>query len=73
MCKENIEERMLVSERKNSLGECVIYDHPVPPEELGRYSISRDPAAEEDIANYVHWQTNDEVVQHVEKVNPPVA
>ena len=48
--------------------ECVIHDHPVPPEELGRYSISRDAAAEEDIADYVHSQARDEVVQHVERV-----
>ena len=56
--------------RKNSAPdeECVIHDHPVPPEELGRYSISRDAAAEEDIANYVQWQASDEVVQHVERI-----
>jgi hypothetical protein len=47
---------------------CVIHDHPVPPEEVGRYSVERDLAAERDIANYVHGQARDEVVQHVERV-----
>ena len=60
----------MARETKNPLDsdECVVHDHPVPPAELGRYSISRDAAAEEDIANYVHWQARDEVVQHVERV-----
>lgn len=48
--------------------ECVIHDHPVPPEEVGRYSVERDPAAEQDIANYIHGQARDETVQHVERV-----
>ena len=45
---------------------CVVHDHPVPPEELRHYCVSRDPAAEQDIANYVHGQARDETVQHVE-------
>ncbi len=48
--------------------ECVVHDHPVPPDEVGRYSVERDPAAEEDIANYIHGQARDETVQHVERV-----
>lgn len=48
--------------------ECVIHDHPVPPEEIKRYSVSRDPAAEQDIANYVQGQARDETIQHVERV-----
>ena len=48
--------------------ECVIHGHPVPAEEVGRYSTERDPAAEQDIVNYMHGQTRDETVQHVERV-----
>src|SRR5476649_283377 len=48
--------------------ECVVHDHPVPPEEVGRYSVERDPVAEQDIANYIHGQARDEAVQHVELV-----
>lgn len=48
--------------------ECVVHDHPVPPEEMGRYSMSRDPAAEQDITSYMHGQAPDETVQHVERV-----
>jgi hypothetical protein len=47
---------------------CVIHDHPVPPEEVGRYSVERDPVAEQDVANYIHGQARDETVQHVERV-----
>ena len=48
--------------------ECVVHDHPVPPEEVGRYSVERDPAAEQDIENYIHGQARDETVQHVERI-----
>jgi hypothetical protein len=48
--------------------DCVVHDHPVPPEEMARYTFERDPDAERDIANYVHGQARDETVQHVEKV-----
>lgn len=51
-----------------SSDDCVIHDHPVPPEEVRRYSTDRDPDAEQDIANYVHGQAQDEVVKHVEKI-----
>lgn len=48
--------------------DCVIHDHPVPPEEMHRYTFERDPDAENDIANYVSGQARDETVQHVEKI-----
>lgn len=48
--------------------ECVVHDHPVPPEEIGRYSVERDPATEQDIANYVHGQAKDETVLHAELI-----
>jgi hypothetical protein len=48
--------------------ECVVHDHPVPPSELARYSVDRDPHSEQDIANYVEGQARDEIVQHVERV-----
>ena len=47
---------------------CVIHEHPVPAEEVGRYNMDRDPAAEQDIVNYMHGQARDEIVQHVERV-----
>jgi len=55
-------------EPKLSDDECVVHNHPVPPDEIKQYSTIRDPDAEQDIANYVHGQARDEVVQHVEKV-----
>ena len=48
--------------------DCVVHDHPVPPEEIGKYSPVRDADSEQDIANYVHGQARDEMVKHVEKV-----
>lgn len=45
-----------------------VHIHPIPPTEVGRYSVVRDPDAENDIANYIHGQAPDETVQHVEKV-----
>src|ERR1035437_2129537 len=48
--------------------DCVVHDHPVPPEEIGRYSAERDPDAEQDIENYVHGQARDETVLRVERV-----
>ncbi len=46
----------------------VIHDHPVPPEELWRYSPVRDAASEEDIARYVEIEARDEKVSHVERI-----
>jgi hypothetical protein len=48
--------------------DCVVHDHPVPPEEIRKYSPVRDADSEQDIANYVHGQARDEIVKHVEKV-----
>lgn len=52
--------------------DCVVHDHPVPPEELGRYSIDRDPYSEADIASYVEGQAPDEEVRHVERIKTEV-
>lgn len=46
----------------------VVHEHPLPPEEIGRYSPTRDPDAEQGIADYVEGQARDETVQHVERV-----
>jgi hypothetical protein len=43
-------------------------DHPLPPDQLGRYSPDRDYYAEKDIADYVLSQARDETVQNVERV-----
>lgn len=48
--------------------DCVVHQHPVPPEEIAYYSPTRDAAAEQDIANYVHGQARDETVKHVERL-----
>jgi len=58
----------MVSKPDKPVDECVVHDHPVPPEEVGRYSVERDLAAEQDIANYVQVEASDEIVQHVERV-----
>jgi hypothetical protein len=50
--------------------ECILPpDHPLPPDELGRYSPARDYYAEKDIADYVMTQAHGETVQNVERVN----
>ncbi|MFZ0676728.1 gamma-glutamylcyclotransferase [Candidatus Binatus sp.] len=57
------------SEAEDRPSDCVLPpDHPLPPEEVGRYSAERDPDAEQGIANYIHGQAPDETVQHVERV-----
>jgi hypothetical protein len=43
-------------------------DHPLPPDQLGRYSPVRDSYAENDIAEYLMTQARDETVQNVERV-----
>jgi hypothetical protein len=43
-------------------------DHPLPPDQLGRYSPARDFYAEKDIADYLLTQARDETVQNVERV-----
>lgn len=52
--------------------ECVVPTRALPPEELDRYRVQRDPHREKDIANYVESQTRDESVTHVERVNEEV-
>lgn len=50
-------------------GDCTLPpDHPVPADQLGRYSPERDYDAENEIAEYVESQASDETVQHVERV-----
>lgn len=53
---------------KQEAGECIVPGEPIPPEEVARYSPSRDPHRERDIADYVHSQARDETVKHVERV-----
>lgn len=48
--------------------DCVVHDHPLPPEEVGRYSFNRDPHSEADIARYVESQADDEKILHVELI-----
>src|SRR6266576_430091 len=48
--------------------ECVVHTHPVPPSELGRYSVEGDPHSQRDITGYVAGQAPDETVQHVERI-----
>jgi hypothetical protein len=47
--------------------DCIV-QHSPPPEEIGKYSTVRDPASEDDIAQYVQGQARDETIQHVEKI-----
>lgn len=51
---------------------CIAPSHPVPAEELSRYSAERDPHSEQDIANYVGGQAPDETVQNVEKIKQEI-
>lgn len=48
--------------------ECVQHSHPVPPNELDRYSVDKDHHAEQDIARYIEIEARGETVQHVELV-----
>lgn len=59
-------------DKEYSTEDCVVHDHPVPPEELSRYSVDRDPYSEADIANYVEGQAPDEEVHHVERIKTEV-
>lgn len=52
--------------------ECITPEHPVPAEELARYSVERDLPSEQDITNYVEGQARDEMVQHAERVKQEV-
>jgi hypothetical protein len=51
---------------------CIVPSHPVPAQELPRYSMSRDPHSEQDIANYVEGEALDETVLHVEKIKQEI-
>lgn len=42
--------------------------HPLPPDQLGMYSPTRDYYSEKDISNYLNGQAPDEIVQNVERV-----
>lgn len=52
--------------------DCVVPQHAVPAEELGRYSVERDPHSEKDISLYVESEAREESVKHVEKVKEEV-
>ena len=57
---------------KTEVSDCTVPSESVPPEELGRYMVERDPHSEKDIARYVELEANDETVKHVEKVKKEV-
>lgn len=48
-------------------GDCTL-SHPVPATEIGRYSPTRDPDSEQDIARYLEIEASGETVQHVELI-----
>lgn len=52
--------------------ECVVLSHPIPAEELARYSVDSDIHSERDIARYVEVEAQDENVQHVEKIKQEI-
>jgi hypothetical protein len=54
--------------RRDEEDGCTIPSHPVPAQEIAKYSVDRDPHSERDIANYVEGQARDETVQNVEKI-----
>jgi len=57
------------SEDDKQEAECTLPpDHPLPADQLGRYSPARDYYAEKDIADYVESQARDETVQNVERI-----
>ncbi|MDO9452838.1 MAG: hypothetical protein Q7J29_08245 [Stagnimonas sp.] len=63
---------MQTSDQLKTESDCVVHDHPVPANELGRYSVDRDPHSEHDIASYVEGQAREETVLHVERVKREV-
>jgi hypothetical protein len=52
--------------------ECMVPQHAIPAEKLGRYSVERDPHEEKDISRYVELEAKGESVRHVEKVKEEV-
>jgi hypothetical protein len=63
---------MAADENDLANSDCVIPQHAVPPDELGRYSPKRDPHSEADIAQYVEIEAQGQSVKHVEKVKEEV-
>jgi len=62
-----------MSKLDDSHDECVLPpSQPVPPEQLKRYSVERDPFSEQEIADYVRSQARDEEVLHVERVKSEI-
>ena len=49
-------------------GECIVLAHPVPPQEVSRYSVARDLHSENDMSNYVEAEARGETVHHVERI-----
>ncbi|MCG7926273.1 MAG: gamma-glutamylcyclotransferase [Candidatus Thiodiazotropha taylori] len=56
----------------DSTDDCIVHDHPVPPEQLSRYSIDRDHYSESDIASYVEGQAQNENILHVERIKKEI-
>lgn len=56
----------------NKTDEHIIHSHPVPAEELSRYSVDSDVHSERDIASYVEIEARDESVQHVEMIKQEI-
>lgn len=58
-----------MTDEKDEADDCTLPpDHPLPADQLGRYSPVRDFYAEQDIANYILGQASDEDVQNVERI-----
>lgn len=68
MAQGNPKKKRKKTRNTTSTDDCIVHQHPVPPEEIAYYSPARDAAAEQDIANYVHGQARDETVKHVERL-----
>lgn len=59
---------MTATEPEEHTPESITHDHPVPADQMKRYSVDRDPHSEYDVASYVEGQAPDEEVQHVEQI-----
>ena len=59
--------------RNNESNGCTLPpSHPLPPQNLARYSPDCDPHHERDVADYVELEAHDEIVQNVEKVKQEI-
>lgn len=58
----------MAEDKNTESDDCIVHDHPVPPEEMWRYSPDRDPHEEQGIIDYMNGQAPDEEVLHVERV-----